>query len=109
MKEQLRIADLSLVPFDEARIIDYSNIDTYGMFELKDEVEHILQHYSRIVNEAGCAVFTWGGDHTTSYVPMHVLGRQHGPLGIIHLAADNIVVHFHPFCRPDEYRVVSPG
>ena len=60
------------VPFDEARIVDYGNIDTYGMFDLSDEVAHILEHYTKIVNDAGCTVLSFGGDHTASYVPLYV-------------------------------------
>ena len=82
------------VPFDEARIVDYGNIDTYGMFELKDEVGHVLEHYKKIVNDAGCAVLSFGGDHTASYPPLHVLGKQHGPLSVIHIDAHyDLVTH----------------
>ena len=26
-------------------------------------------------------------------------------LGIIHLAPESVVVHFHPFCKPDDYLI----
>lgn len=75
------------VPFDEARIVDYGNIDTYGMFNLDAEVEHIMTHYDKIVNEAGCATISFGGDHTATYAPLRALGKQHGPLSVIHIDA----------------------
>ena len=88
------------VPFDEARIIDYGNIDTYGQFELASEVEHIMEHYDKIVNEAGCAVFSIGGDHTASYPPLRALGKRHGPLSVIHFDAHYDLVTYADFPYP---------
>ncbi|MGI9521851.1 MAG: arginase family protein [Hyphomicrobiaceae bacterium] len=88
------------VPFDECRIIDYGNIDTYGQFDLSGEVEHIMEHYDKIVNEAGCAVLSLGGDHTASYPPLRALGKRHGPLGVIHIDAHYDLVTFADFPYP---------
>ena len=89
------------VPFDDARIIDYGNIDTYGQFELKSEVEHIVEHYEKIVTEAGCATMSFGGDHTATYPPLYVLGKRHGPLSVIQIDAHYDLVTFADF--PYEY------
>ena len=88
------------VPFDECRIIDYGNIDTYGQFDLAGEVEHVMEHYDKIVNEAGCAVLSLGGDHTASYPPLRALGKRHGPLGVIHIDAHYDLVTFADFPYP---------
>jgi arginase family enzyme len=88
------------VPFDDCRIIDYGNIDTYGQFELASEVEHVMEHYDRIVNEAGCAVLSLGGDHTASYPPLRALGKRHGPLGVIHIDAHYDLVTYADFPYP---------
>ena len=88
------------VPFDDCRIIDYGNIDTYGQFELAGEVEHVMEHYDKIVNEAGCAVLSLGGDHTASYPPLRALGKRHGPLGVIHIDAHYDLVTYADFPYP---------
>jgi agmatinase len=88
------------VPFDDCRIIDYGNIDTYGQFELASEVEHVMEHYDKIVNEAGCAVLSLGGDHTASYPPLRALGKRHGPLGVIHIDAHYDLVTYADFPYP---------
>ncbi|KPK13374.1 MAG: hypothetical protein AMJ56_02015 [Anaerolineae bacterium SG8_19] len=88
------------IPFDWARIIDYGQIDTYGMFELAIEMEHVLSHYEKIVLENNCTTFTWGGDHTTSYAPINVLGKRFGPLGCIHFDAHYDLVTYADFPYP---------
>lgn len=88
------------VPFDLARIIDYGQIDTYGCFDLSHEVEVVMEHFEKIVLENGCSTFTWGGDHTTSYVPLNVLGKLHGPLGCIHFDAHYDLVTYADFPYP---------
>jgi agmatinase len=88
------------VPFDDCRIIDYGNIDTYGQFELASEVEHVMEHYDKIVNEAGCAVLSLGGNHTASYPPLRALGKRHGPLGVIHIDAHYDLVTYADFPYP---------
>jgi agmatinase len=87
------------VPFDAARIIDYGTIDTYGCFDLTDEVALAFEHYRKIVNEDGCSTFMWGGDHTVSVVPLTCLGELHGPLGVIHFDAhyDLLTEADHPY------------
>lgn len=88
------------IPFDAARIVDYGNIDTYGHFDLSSEVSHVLEHYERIVTEAGCATLSLGGDHTASYAPMHVLGKRHGPLSVIQFDAHYDLVTYGDFPYP---------
>lgn len=88
------------VPFDEARIVDYGTIDTFGQFDLSAEVAHVLEHYDRIVGEAGCATLSLGGDHTASYAPMHALGKRHGPLSVIQFDAHYDLVTYGDFPYP---------
>jgi arginase family enzyme len=88
------------VPFDECRIIDYGNIDTYGRFDLSEEVEKLIEAYEDIVVRNGVAPFTWGGDHTVSYAPIHSLGQRHGPLGLIHFDAHYDMVTYADFPYP---------
>ena len=64
-----------LIPFDFANIIDYGNIDTYGMFDLSAEMEHALEHYREIVCENHILPFMWGGDHTVTVAPLMTLGE----------------------------------
>ena len=87
------------VPFDSARIVDYGTIDTYGCFDLTEEVEFAFEHYRKIVNEHGCSTFMWGGDHTVSVIPLTCLGELHGPLGVIHFDAhyDLLTKADHPY------------
>ncbi|USD19598.1 arginase family protein [Microbulbifer variabilis] len=88
------------IPFDTCRIIDYGNIDTYGRFDLSDEVSKIIQEYEKIVLDNDCVTFTWGGDHTISYAPINVLGRKFGPLSLIHFDAHYDLVTFADFNYP---------
>lgn len=88
------------VPFDQARIIDYGTIDTYGCFDLSTEVEVALEHFRKIVNEDGCSTFMWGGDHTVSVVPLMCLGELYGPLGVIHFDAHYDLVTYADFPYP---------
>jgi arginase family enzyme len=88
------------VPFDECRIIDYGNIDTYGRFDLSDEVEKLIEVYDEIVVEHGITPFSWGGDHTVSYAPIHSLGQRYGPLGLIHFDAHYDMVTYADFPYP---------
>ncbi len=88
------------VPFDDCRIVDYGNIDTYGQFELASEVEYVMEHFEKIVNEAGCATISFGGDHTASYPPIAALGKRHGPLSLIHIDAHYDLVTFADFPYP---------
>ncbi|GAB1620323.1 agmatinase [Agarivorans albus] len=88
------------IPFDNARIIDYGNIDTYGQFDMKDEVQKIVDEYEKIVLEDDCVTFTWGGDHTTSYAPIAALGKKFGPLSLIHFDAHYDLVTFADFEYP---------
>ncbi len=75
------------IPFDSANIIDYGTIDTYGRFDLSNEMEYALEHFRKIVNENGCVPFMWGGDHTVSVAPLMTLGETWGPLSVIHFDA----------------------
>ena len=88
------------IPFDECRIIDYGNVDTYGQFDLSAEMEVVLQHMNRIVTEHGCDTLVFGGDHTTSYAPINVLGKKYGPLGLIHFDAHYDLVTYADFPYP---------
>jgi len=88
------------IPFDICRIIDYGNVDTYGLFDLKDEVAKLIEDYDAIVVEHGITPFTWGGDHTVSYPPIHALGQRYGPLGLIHFDAHYDIVTYADFPYP---------
>jgi len=88
------------IPFDECRIIDYGNVDTYGQFDLSAEMEVVLKHMRRIVTENSCNPLVFGGDHTTSYAPIHVLGEKYGPLGLIHFDAHYDLVTYADFPYP---------
>lgn len=88
------------IPFDECRIIDYGNVDTYGQFDLSAEMDVVLKHMKRIVTEHGCNTLVFGGDHTTSYAPIHVLGQKYGPLGLIHFDAHYDLVTYADFPYP---------
>ena len=88
------------IPFDWARIIDYGNVDTYGQYNLSDEVETAISHFEKIVGEAGCSPFTLGGDHTVSYVPINALGKRWGPLGCIHFDGHYDLVTYADFPYP---------
>lgn len=88
------------VPFDLCRIIDYGNIDTYGRFDLTDEVEKLIEVYNDAVINHGITPFSWGGDHTVSYPPIHALGERYGPLGLIHFDAHYDMVTYADFPYP---------
>lgn len=88
------------IPFDSCRIVDYGNVDTYGLFDLKDEVEVLRDLYIDLVCEQGVTPFTWGGDHTVSYAPIFALGRRYGPLGLIHFDAHYDLVTYADFPYP---------
>ena len=88
------------IPFDLCRIIDYGNIDTYGLFDLTDEVEKLIKVFDKIVLEHDCTPFSWGGDHTVSYPPIHALGQKYGPLGLIHFDAHYDLVTYADFPYP---------
>jgi arginase family enzyme len=88
------------IPFDLCRIIDYGNIDTYGRFDLKDEVEKCMEVYHDIVVNHGITPFSWGGDHTVSYPPIRALGERYGPLGMIHFDAHYDMVTYADFPYP---------
>jgi arginase family enzyme len=88
------------IPFDWARIIDYGNIDAYGMFDLSAEVEVHIEHFTKIVVEHGVTPFVWGGDHTTSFAPIKALGERWGPLGLIHFDGHYDLVTYGDFPYP---------
>jgi arginase family enzyme len=88
------------IPFDWCRIIDYGNIDTYGMFDLSMEVEEHIAHFNKIIVEHGVTPFSWGGDHTTSYAPIRALGEHYGPLSLIHFDAHYDLVTYADFPYP---------
>jgi len=88
------------VPFDLCRIIDYGNIDTYGRFDLTDEVEKCIEVFHDIVVNHGITPFSWGGDHTVSYPPIKALGERYGPLGMIHFDAHYDMVTYADFPYP---------
>ncbi len=88
------------IPFDLCRIIDYGNIDTYGQFDLTDEVLQLMETYTEAVTRHGVTPFTWGGDHTVSYPPIHALGERYGPLGLIHFDAHYDLVTYADFAYP---------
>lgn len=88
------------VPFDLCRIADYGNIDTYGRFDLTDEVEKCIEVYDEIVGKHGITPFSWGGDHTVSYPPIKALGERYGPMGMIHFDAHYDMVTYADFPYP---------
>ena len=88
------------VPFDLCRIADYGNIDTYGLFDLTDEVEKCIKVYQEVVVKHGITPFSWGGDHTVSYPPIKALGDRYGPLGMIHFDAHYDMVTYADFPYP---------
>ena len=88
------------VPFDLCNIIDYGNIDTYGRFDLTDEVEKCIEVFDEIVGKHGITPFSWGGDHTVSYPPLKALGERYGPLGMIHFDAHYDLVTYADFPYP---------
>ena len=88
------------VPFDLCRISDYGNIDSYGRFDLTDEVEKCIEVYTEVVVKHGITPFSWGGDHTVSYAPVKALGERHGPLGLIHFDAHYDMVTYADFPYP---------
>ena len=88
------------VPFDLCRIIDYGNVDTYGRFDLTDEVEKLIEVYNDAIINHGVTPFSWGGDHTVSYPPIHALGERYGPLGLIHFDAHYDMVTYADFPYP---------
>ena len=88
------------IPFDLCRILDYGNVDTYGRFDLTDEVMKLIEFYDEAVGQHGVTPFTWGGDHTVSYPPIHSLGERYGPLGLIHFDAHYDLVTYADFPYP---------
>ncbi len=88
------------IPFDLCRILDYGNVDTYGRFDLTDEVMKLIEVYDEAVGKYGVTPFTWGGDHTVSYPPIHALGERYGPLGLIHFDAHYDLVTYADFAYP---------
>ena len=85
------------IPFEACRIIDYGNIDTYGRFDLTDEVEKCIEVFDEIVVDHEIIPFSWGGDHTVTYPPIHSLGKRFGPLGLIHFDAHYDMVTYADF------------
>ncbi len=75
------------VPFDMCRIIDYGNIDVFGLYDIAKEMELYENHFRKIVLENDITPFVWGGDHSVTDVPLRVLGEKYGPIGVIHFDA----------------------
>ncbi len=94
------ISDNLDIPFDQCRIIDYGTVDTYGQFDLKDEMQVLCNHLQKIVVENGITPLTWGGDHTISYAPAKACADRHGPLSIIHFDAHFDLVTLADFEYP---------
>ncbi len=94
------ISDEMDIPFDQCRIIDYGTVDTYGQFDLKDEMQVLINHMQKIVVENGITPLTWGGDHTISYAPAKACADRHGPLSIIHFDAHFDLVTLADFAYP---------
>ncbi len=84
------------IPFEQCRVIDYGSVDTYGQFDLTEEMALLIRHMQKIVVENEITPLTWGGDHTVSYAPAKACADRHGPLGIIHFDA-----HFDLVTRAD--------
>lgn len=112
------VSDLMDVPFDMCRIIDYGNIDVYGLFDLKKEIQMAEEHLMKIVVDNGVTPFVWGGDHSISYPPLKACGEKHGPVGVIHFDAhfdlitraayDNIYTSGHWLSRAMSEGYVDP-
>ena len=81
------ISDRYDIPFDWCRIIDYGNVDTYGIFDLSAEMDHLVEHLMKITAEHGITPLVWGGDHSVSYAPIKAVADLHGPVGLIHFDA----------------------
>ena len=90
------IAENYDMPFEWCRVIDYGTVDTYGMFELKEEMNHLVEHLMKITARYGITPLVWGGDHSVSYAPIKACADLHGPLGLIHFDA-----HFDLLTRAD--------
>lgn len=81
------ISDRYDIPFDWCRIIDYGNIDTYGIFDLSAEMDYLVEHLMKITSRHGITPLVWGGDHSISYAPIKAVADLHGPVGLIHFDA----------------------
>ncbi len=80
------VTDDMKAPFEMCRVIDYGNIDVFGQFELKKEIDLAEKHLLDIV-AAGADPFLIGGDHSITWPPLRALGEKYGPLSVIHFDA----------------------
>jgi arginase family enzyme len=90
------VSNMMDLPFEMCRIIDYGQVDVFGLIELERVMNELEEHFRRIVVENGVNTLMWGGEHTVSYAPVKAYAEKVGPLGLIKFDA-----HFDHQSRMD--------
>jgi agmatinase/guanidinobutyrase len=81
------MSDRGVVPFEMCRIIDYGEVDVFGINELDKVMNLLTEHLRKIVVEHDVMTLMWGGEHTATWAPFNAYAEKFGPLGVIHFDA----------------------
>src|SRR5262249_49478340 len=76
---------LRVAPFEKLRIVDYGDLGVIPGDVVA--TQRGVAAEATTVLEAGCTLFTLGGDHSISLPLLRAHARRHGPLAVIHFDA----------------------